>query len=42
MQGFSRTFGLEFEPSQPTAGEMERARELVYEKYASDRWTQKI
>jgi lipoyl(octanoyl) transferase len=42
MQGFNRTLDLQFEESGPTPSEIERAKELAIEKYAADRWTEKL
>jgi lipoyl(octanoyl) transferase len=42
VDGFSRALNLTFEAAEPTAYEIERARELAIEKYASDRWTNKL
>jgi lipoyl(octanoyl) transferase len=40
--GFSSALDLTFEAAEPTPTELERARELVVEKYASERWTAKL
>ncbi len=42
INGFSTAFSIKLEPGQPTAEEMEMARELMNTKYTSPDWTFRI
>jgi len=42
LEGFQAALRIAFIPGEPTPGELERARQLVTEKYANEAWTGRL